>query len=316
MYICSLDGKDGEDYKKLGAKWTTAYKNALPNGSFAVIEGDYLSGKSDNKNCRHLPFKDASGKVDLPHLQNALARMNQVKPVSGPESAEALRGKARSKLERYRKYLVTEQRSKAASEGGAVSMVSVEIDDFDAALELHETVSYIIAFGSNSNGQGGDNMPEISEEELKGKIEAARSEAAKEAAVKAVEDAKEAGLVVDASALEGMFTQEDVDNKVAQSIRQTDREGKVAALAVDDETKGEFKTLAMNAELYSFDDEGDEKFSKALERWKASIKSSQPAGDDEKRTSSTGGKGGENFSPGGGDSPGGSKEAPQRYASL
>ena len=81
------------------AKWDRAYINSLPNSSFAVIEPDYLSGKTDNKNARHLPYKDSSGKVDLPHLRNALARVNQIKPVTKSISASELRAKAKKVLE-------------------------------------------------------------------------------------------------------------------------------------------------------------------------------------------------------------------------
>ena len=33
----------------------------MGNSSFAAIEPDYLNGKTDDKNARHLPFKDANG---------------------------------------------------------------------------------------------------------------------------------------------------------------------------------------------------------------------------------------------------------------
>jgi hypothetical protein len=80
------------------AKWTTAYINDLPDSSFAVIEGDYSSGRCKNKSARHLPYKDKSGSIDLPHLRNALARVNQIKSVCGPESASTLQSKAQKKL--------------------------------------------------------------------------------------------------------------------------------------------------------------------------------------------------------------------------
>lgn len=90
-----------------GAKWTRKFINSLPDSSFAVIEPAYKEGKTDNKNCRHLPFKDANGKVDLPHLRNALARVNQIQPVTDSISTEELRTKAINVLEKYRKLLET-----------------------------------------------------------------------------------------------------------------------------------------------------------------------------------------------------------------
>jgi hypothetical protein len=82
----------------LEAEWTAAYINDLPNSSFAVTEPAYLDGKTEDKRCRHLPFKDKDGTVDLPHLRNALARMNQIEPVTDSISAADLRAKAEKVL--------------------------------------------------------------------------------------------------------------------------------------------------------------------------------------------------------------------------
>jgi len=57
------------------AGWTTAYMNDLPDGSFAYIEpggSEDGQGKTTPRSLRHYPFKDAGGKVDLPHLRAAL----------------------------------------------------------------------------------------------------------------------------------------------------------------------------------------------------------------------------------------------------
>jgi len=86
------------DPASLEAEWTAAYINELPNSSFAVIEPAYLDGKTEDKRCRHLPFKDKDGTVDLPHLRNALARMNQIEPVTDSISAADLRVKAQNVL--------------------------------------------------------------------------------------------------------------------------------------------------------------------------------------------------------------------------
>lgn len=86
-------------------KWTTKFINDLPNSSFAVIEPAYLDGKTDNKNARHLPYKNASGEIDLPHYRNALARANQIKPVTDSISTEDLRKKAVEELNKHRDVL-------------------------------------------------------------------------------------------------------------------------------------------------------------------------------------------------------------------
>jgi len=79
------------------AEWTAAYINDLPDSSFAVIEPAYPE-KTQDKRCRHLPYKDKDGTVDLPHLRNPLARMNQIDPVTDSISAADLRAKAQTVL--------------------------------------------------------------------------------------------------------------------------------------------------------------------------------------------------------------------------
>lgn len=76
-------------------EWSTAYINDLPDSCFAYIEPGGKKddeGKTVPRSLRHLPFKDENGKVDLPHLRNALARLPQ-----SNLSAEA-KAKAREKL--------------------------------------------------------------------------------------------------------------------------------------------------------------------------------------------------------------------------
>ncbi len=70
------------------AKWTRAYINKLPNSAFFGIEPCY--GKTtDNKNARHLPYKDKNGKIDKAHVRNAMARVEQVKPICPDTNKEA-----------------------------------------------------------------------------------------------------------------------------------------------------------------------------------------------------------------------------------
>jgi hypothetical protein len=79
------------------AEWDTAYINDLPDSSFAVVEPTYPE-KTQDKRCRHLPFKDKAGNVDLPHLRNALARMNQIEPVTDSISTADLRARSQKVL--------------------------------------------------------------------------------------------------------------------------------------------------------------------------------------------------------------------------
>ena len=62
--------------------WTTAYVNDLPDSSFLYIApgGTKTNGKTDGAH-RYFPVKDSSGKVDMPHLKNALARIPQASTI-------------------------------------------------------------------------------------------------------------------------------------------------------------------------------------------------------------------------------------------
>ncbi len=96
--------KDGRDIlvekflEEQKDEWTTAYINDLPNGAFAAVEPAYKNGDTDNKNARHLPHHDKNGDIDMPHLRNAMARMNQIQPVTDSISTEDLRAMARKNL--------------------------------------------------------------------------------------------------------------------------------------------------------------------------------------------------------------------------
>ena len=87
---------------KQAAKWTTAFINDLPNSSFAYIEAGGKKdkeGKTVPRSLRHLPYKDASGKVDLPHLRNAIARAPHVKDKNGKDLSEGLVSRIQKKLQ-------------------------------------------------------------------------------------------------------------------------------------------------------------------------------------------------------------------------
>jgi len=102
--------KHEENMKEMSAmelaKWSTAYINALPDSAFVIIEPAYLQGKTKDKRARHLPYKDAEGNVDLPHLRNAMTRVSQLKPVTGSITTAELRKKASEILVKLaKKYL-------------------------------------------------------------------------------------------------------------------------------------------------------------------------------------------------------------------
>lgn len=109
-YIQTADGIRPVFGKEIGLKreWTTAYINTFEDNCFAIIEP---TGQKDNdgrtlpKTARHLPHHakgdgaaGTGGKVDLSHLRNALARMNQITAVTDKITTEDLRNRAKKHL--------------------------------------------------------------------------------------------------------------------------------------------------------------------------------------------------------------------------
>jgi len=86
-----------------GAKWTRAFINSLPDSSFAYIEPCYRQGKTKDKNARHLPYKDKNGKIDLPHLRNALARVSQIEPICPDTNRQTAINEAMKVLQKAKK---------------------------------------------------------------------------------------------------------------------------------------------------------------------------------------------------------------------
>jgi HK97 family phage prohead protease len=77
----------------LRATWTTAFVNDLPDSSFLYIApggSKDSDGKTQPRSLRYFPVKDASGKVDEPHLANALARIPQASTLSAEVRAKAM----------------------------------------------------------------------------------------------------------------------------------------------------------------------------------------------------------------------------------
>lgn len=77
------------------AVWSAAYINSLPDSAFAYIESGGTKdsdGKTVPRSKRHLPYKDANGKIDAAHVRNALARLPQT------NISEEAKASARRKL--------------------------------------------------------------------------------------------------------------------------------------------------------------------------------------------------------------------------
>ncbi|HEY2301393.1 MAG TPA: hypothetical protein VGH66_05850, partial [Acidimicrobiales bacterium] len=65
--------------------WSTAYVNALPDKAFLLVFTDAKGVKQ-----RYFPYKDANGKIDVPHLNNAIARIPQASTLTADQRAEAM----------------------------------------------------------------------------------------------------------------------------------------------------------------------------------------------------------------------------------
>ena len=98
------ESEESEPEPEFKGIWSTAQVNDFPDSSFLLVE----SGKKDSegktvpRTLRHLPYKDAGGKVDLPHVRNAISRAPRIKLKDGsrisPAKATALQDKARAIL--------------------------------------------------------------------------------------------------------------------------------------------------------------------------------------------------------------------------
>jgi len=125
--------------KEDSEKWTKDYVNDLPDSSFAVIEPDFTAGKTKDKNCRHLPYKDKDGKVDLVHLRNALTELDQSEPVTDSISLQELKLKAKTVLTKMAKrYLKSTQFAKTVSNEKSGKFVQLRREDFDSLIRDSE----------------------------------------------------------------------------------------------------------------------------------------------------------------------------------
>jgi hypothetical protein len=105
--------------------WTTAYVNNLPDSSFLWIDSGGKKdsgGKTEPRSLRHLPYKDINGKIDLPHLRNAIARIPQM--TGGNKTA--LQARARNLL------------AKQHSDVAELEEVYEQIDAIPSELQLDE----------------------------------------------------------------------------------------------------------------------------------------------------------------------------------
>ncbi len=114
------------------AKWTRAYMDKLPDSAFlAVMTGGKKDseGKTVPRSKRKFPIRDANGKIDKPHLDNALARI----PDSDISDSlkDRLTAKAEKLLEEYKK-----------AHGMKKSLGDMSYNDLRQALQQYMQVTY------------------------------------------------------------------------------------------------------------------------------------------------------------------------------
>jgi len=134
-HIVLLKNKGGqileiEDLMK--AVWTTAYINDLPDSAFFYIEpGEKKDsdGKTIPRSLRHFPYKDASGKVDVIHVRNALSRIPQ--STVSQEAKNMATGSAKKVLANINKELTNEYLMKGVEYVMTIEEILAKLDDED-----------------------------------------------------------------------------------------------------------------------------------------------------------------------------------------
>lgn len=100
-HLTGLAHRGGDDLSLVDkVEWDTAYVNNLPDSAFFyVADGDKdEDGKTTPRTLRKLPYRDAQGNIDLPHVRSALSYLSRTEI---PDSAkERIRREAQEILER------------------------------------------------------------------------------------------------------------------------------------------------------------------------------------------------------------------------
>jgi uncharacterized membrane protein YgcG len=273
----------------LDPEWSAEYIDQLPDSAFVAVEGAYTAGETEDKRCRHLAIYNHSGVLDIERLSLALSGMGGIERVAGPETTRVLRNRAKKAVKP-----VTEK----LKEGG-IEFSHINVDSWAGLNEL-VTVCDII--------NGGMTMPEITmeQEELDTKL----AEAGNSRLTEAIANGE-------------VIAKDDVDKLVSVGVVKRTRMALIAGIEnADEDTIKEWQSLAVNSDVYPFDEEGDASFDKALTRWKTFFSASEGDGDGggngdgsgdgddsgkgngESHTASDDKGGNGKFSPGGGDSGG------------
>jgi len=127
------------------ANWDIDYVNNLSDASFAVIEPDYINGKTNNKNARHLPHHDLGVKtpwdsndhVNKSHLAVMLENVKEIEPVTSSMTKEMLVSRASKHLKNHMNDLNLDSKTIESNSGKLKS----SDDTFSLSAELAESLA-------------------------------------------------------------------------------------------------------------------------------------------------------------------------------
>jgi hypothetical protein len=157
---------DAMDQKELDEKavWSTKFVNDLPDSSFLhILPGGERNGEGKTKprSLRMFPYKDKSGKVDLPHLRNAIARIPQSNRIDAA-TKERLQTKARG---------ILKKQSKEKEDDGVIAWLKEKLgwqepepeppkqEPFSVWKETNGSMRWMAVYSNNYRDD--DNPPEI-----------------------------------------------------------------------------------------------------------------------------------------------------------
>lgn len=142
---------DELDYetKKQFAVWSTAFVNDLPDSAFLYVESGGSKdkeGKTVPRSKRHFPYKGTDGKVDLPHLRNAIARI--------PQAGNWLSESAKSSLQsRARRLLGGANKAMAESNSSVAEAYELLVSEGYEVLSPSDTPGTEVTPGSDPQGE-------------------------------------------------------------------------------------------------------------------------------------------------------------------
>lgn len=147
------------------AMWDTKYVNDLPDSAFLYVESGGekdADGKTVPRSLRHFPFKNADGKVDLPHLRNAIARIPQSNaPGLTPEKKSQLQEKARTMLEKEKQVEKSDNSDSSANNMAEIQKELADLREVVKGIQEKDTKTASEEKASDSNKEDANISSEV-----------------------------------------------------------------------------------------------------------------------------------------------------------